>query len=299
MTFTVTDDSGNAAIATTSLTVNDVDFVVTTLDDELDADPESDLSDLSLREAISLANANVGPDSIRFDLTLSGTVLLDAALGELEISDSLTLIGLGRDMTTIDGQDKSRVIVITDAAGDVTIDSLTITGGRLVSDFEGGAGIRCESLGTLTISQSTIANNTASGEGGVGAGIQATAGDLVITDTIFLGQPSGGSFRGWRGHLDRGRQRDDSAKYLYGQQHRRKLGRGRRFVRAERKRQRSRPVLLATTSRSRVNPVGGAIALLNANATIIDSTIAGNSTAGTESPGGGIHTSLIAAEVGQ
>ena len=170
VTFTVTDDSGNSSSATTSLTVNDVDFVVTTLDDELDADPESDLTDLSLREALSLANASAGPDSVRFDLALAGSVPIDAALGHLEITDPLTLFGLGRDQTTIDGQGATGVFAISETAGNVTINSLTISGGLLDGDLEGGAGIQSASLGTLTINDTTIQNNTTSGRRWWGSG---------------------------------------------------------------------------------------------------------------------------------
>ncbi len=290
-TFTVTDDSGNAAIATTSLTVIDVSFVVTTLDDELDADPESDLSDLSLREAISLANADIGPDSIRFDPALSGSVMLDQALGELEITDSLTLTGLGRDVITIDGQDNSRVIDITDAAGDVTIESLTITGGRSTLESEGGAGIRSQSPGVLTVGFSTIMNNSTTGEGSAGAGIQTTAGDLVITNTLISGnQTNGVSAAGggvWtvansviilRSSFTDNGTFSDSAQGggLYAQN--------------------AATTITESTFSSNFtegnSAGGGGIAFLNANATITGSTIWGNTTEETGSPGGGIHSSL-------
>jgi len=291
VTFTVTDDNGNSSAATTLLTVRDTDFVVTTLDDELDADPESDLTDLSLREAILLANNSDGPDSIRFDLGLSGTVQIDEALGRLEISDSLTLFGLGRDQTTIDGQGASGVIAITAAAGDVTITGFTISGGSLDGDFDGGAGIHSASPGTLTINDTAIANNTTSGEGSGGAGIRVTAGNLVLHDTIVSGNQvqgvaaSGGGIwaaadnviihrSSFIGNLASGSASEGGGLYLLN---------GAATITAS---------SFSDNATESSQSGGGAIALRSAEATIINSTIAGNSTAAIESPGGGIYSSL-------
>ena len=173
VTFTVTDDSGNSSVATTSLTVTDSQIVVTTLDDELDVDPELDLSDISLREAIAIANERDGFDSIGFDPGLIGTVTLDNALGQLEITETVSLLGLGRDSTIIDANGFSRVIDIAETAGDVSIDSVTVTGGRTTGIAEAGAGIQFLSDGTLRILNSSVTNNTTTG--------QAAAGCLLYT----------------------------------------------------------------------------------------------------------------------
>ena len=139
VTFTVTDDSGNASMANTSLTVNDAALVVRTLDDELDSDPQNDLDDLSLREAIALANANPGIDQIRFAAGLTGSVMLQPSLGQLTITDSVTLSGLGTEDTVIDGQSAMRVLAIFGDQIDVDIDDLTIRNGFSNSNLVGGA----------------------------------------------------------------------------------------------------------------------------------------------------------------
>src|SRR4030042_357843 len=66
-------------------------LTVDTLTDE--ADGSCGDGDCSLRDAIALAEANAGPDTIEFDV--AGTITVDAALGGLPI--------LGNGETTIDG----------------------------------------------------------------------------------------------------------------------------------------------------------------------------------------------------
>src|ERR671935_136686 len=80
-------------------------YTVTTLTDEAfnSGDLAAETADgggLSLREAIALANANAGADTITFDASLSGGTLR-LTLGTLEVSGaSLTINGdLGNDGT--------------------------------------------------------------------------------------------------------------------------------------------------------------------------------------------------------
>jgi hypothetical protein len=267
VTFTLTDDSGNAATATAELTVLDTRFAVTTLDDELDPDPASDPSDLSLREAISLSNGRDGADFIHFDPSLAGSVLLDASLGPLQISDSVTLLGPGQQIISVDGQDSSRVFDLTDTAGDVTISRLTISGGRLSGDNETGAGVRSASPGTLTIEQTTISGNVTTGAGGIGAGIHQPAGPLVLSETVISGNATEGDSSPGGGVWAGG----------------------------------SQVTVLRTSfvgnSTSSADSSGGGLFLSQSATTIVDSTFAGNSTAGNGSTGGGIHALLSSVEL--
>ena len=123
-------------------------FIVDTLADEVNGDYSA--GDFSLREAIGLANANFFvADSISFAPSLAGgTILL--TLGELEITDSLTVTGLGAALLTIDASgndltpaldngDGSRVVAVSDFTPtliDVELVGLTLTGG----DVDGGGG---------------------------------------------------------------------------------------------------------------------------------------------------------------
>jgi len=91
-------------------------------------DNVADPNNLSLRDAIALANARAGLDTITFVNSLAG-VPIDLTLGELLITDTVTITGLGAKQTVIDAQHNSRVFDVTPAAGNVILDQLTVTGG--------------------------------------------------------------------------------------------------------------------------------------------------------------------------
>jgi hypothetical protein len=182
------------------VTVPPIDLIVDTLADEMDTDFSA--GDLSLREAVFIANFRVGADTITFDTSLSsGTIVLTR--GELVIFDPLTIDAMGlADGLTIDASGKSRILNIDD--GDdgndspVTIRGLTLTGGneaaiRTAEDltvtastisgntagFGNGGGI-C-ALGNLTVTSSTISGNSAVF---IGGGIWAS-GDVTVTSSTI------------------------------------------------------------------------------------------------------------------
>ncbi len=90
-------------------------------------------NDVSLREAIERANnVSPGPDTINFAASLDGQTIL-LTNGEMLITESLTINGLGRDDLTIDAQGNSQIFEINDGvfgAGavvqDVKISGLTL-----------------------------------------------------------------------------------------------------------------------------------------------------------------------------
>ena len=197
VTFTVTDDSGNSSQSSTTLTVTDNSLVITTLDDELDNDPTSTPGDLSLREAIELANQNPDFTLIQFSEDLSGPIAMDGVLGSLQVTGPLGIYGLGVENTTIDAKGNSRVLDIVGSDIDAVINGLTIKGGETQNASEGGAGIRFNSSGTLSVHEVSIIENTTSGVGSTGAGIQMLLGDLSIVDSwinsnLTAGESAGG-----------------------------------------------------------------------------------------------------------
>lgn len=92
-------------------------YTVTTLSDSGDdltvtgnlASETADGSGLSLREAVNLANANAGSDTVAFDETLAG--------GTIKLTNGALFIS---DTTTIDGQ------IDADDDPDITIDAWAI-----------------------------------------------------------------------------------------------------------------------------------------------------------------------------
>ncbi len=151
-------------------------LVVTTLDDELDADPLGDPDDVSLREALGLANGSIGLDTITFasSLTAGGPATIFLTLGELLAKDAVTISGPGANLLTIDAQGNSRIFHFDDGVAateiEVNISGLTLTGGHatdgvvVFSQSDNGGAIL--SLENLTLSDSTIFGNTAASSGG-------------------------------------------------------------------------------------------------------------------------------------
>jgi parallel beta-helix repeat protein len=166
-----------------------LDLVVTTAVDKLDT--SYDLANLSLRDALALANANPDADTISFAPSLSGGTI-NLSLGELAITDSVTIEGLGATNLTINGNSQSRIFNVDDGNSDtninVEIDGLTLTGGSadnggaiysaedLVLDSvkisgntatDGGGGVYALTSSDTTIRNSTISTNSASYGGGL------------------------------------------------------------------------------------------------------------------------------------
>ena len=151
-------------------------FTVTNLDDSGAG---------SLRQAILDANAAPGADEIEFDAAAVGRISL---VGELAITDSLTINGPGPSLLTIDANEQSRVFNIDDGNDlwhvEVTIDGVTVTGGLTTDE---GGGIRDHE--NLTVINSTLSGNTADSRGG---GIYAF-GDVSVTNSTISDNTAGGA----------------------------------------------------------------------------------------------------------
>ncbi|NJM62059.1 MAG: hypothetical protein HC849_20600 [Oscillatoriales cyanobacterium RU_3_3] len=143
----------------------------------------------SLRQAIFYANATSGADTITFegDIFADNTPdTITLTSGELQITDSLTIQGLGENRLTISGNNASRVLNIDNNNAsqiNVAIDGLTIADGNTTGN--GGGILNRENL---TISNSNIRNNTAAN----GGGISTVSGTLDITDSSIDSNTSRG-----------------------------------------------------------------------------------------------------------
>ncbi len=177
----------------------------------------------SLREAIMAANQTPGPDVIFlsqgvYRLALAGADEDLGATGDLDITDDLTLVGVGAGATVIDGAGLDRVLDVHAPAavkifhltirdgkvahlnagggirntGQLTLEGVVVTGNS-TADFGFGAGIYSDNPGSaLTLDRSTVYGNTADG----GGGGMAAGGELTVTNSTISGNRSVTDFGG-------------------------------------------------------------------------------------------------------
>ncbi len=184
-------------------------LVVDTTSDENDGDFST--GQLSLREAIDLANGNADADTITFGSLFLATQKIDLDSQLPTITGDLTITGPGQDLLTLDARggddnmigngDGYRLLNIDDGDNgnliEVAISGLTLTGGDVpFADLDGkGGAIR--NLENLTLTGSTLSGNSA---GNVGGGIFNDNGTATITNSTFIGNSAeggGGIFNGF------------------------------------------------------------------------------------------------------
>lgn len=197
----------------------------------------------SLPQAVVEANNSVGADTINFDasvFTEGGNNLIRLTNGQLEVTESLTIsaplsLGVtitgdanGDDITTAGNitdvaasfggiagaaddllDDNSRVLNFSAETGVLTLEGLTITGGRTTGDnsllretTNDGAGVRSVFAGDVVLIDSNVSGNSTAGESANGAGIGGYLGSLTLTRTTVtnnvttgLGADGGGIFQ--------------------------------------------------------------------------------------------------------
>jgi CSLREA domain-containing protein len=180
-------------------------------------------SDCSLREAVAAANNHAGEDVI---LLHAGTYTLTAtgpATGNLDIQGDLILIGDNAGSAIIDGGGAGTIFSIPANVtvhmqdvtlrngrsagaggaihnnGDLTLERAVLTGNSSVSGTAGaglgGAIVSSGSGSSLTISDSTIANNTAqSAGGGIAAGADVSLTNVTVTGNRSTADLGGGLY---------------------------------------------------------------------------------------------------------
>ena len=145
-------------------------FFVNTVVDSVDANlndgvAQDALGRTSLRAAIMQSNATAGlntivlPDGV-YSLALPGQNEEAAAAGDLDVTDSLNLIGSGRRTAVIDANRLDRVV---DVAAGVSLTVLGVTLQRGNSNTSGGA---IRNAGSVTLTDVTLSDNIAVTEGG-------------------------------------------------------------------------------------------------------------------------------------
>ena len=172
----------------------------------------------SLRDAVDQANTNPGPDSISFDpLFFSTHGMITLTSGSLLLQDVAETSFLAPALPlTISGNHTASLFVVN-AGATASIDSLTITGGLsnkggAVNDngtltmvncvidgnaatLRGGGGLFVGNTGSLTLSHSTLTNNTSQTNGGglfVAFSGAASLSNCTISGNASLGANFGG-----------------------------------------------------------------------------------------------------------
>ncbi|HEX6207011.1 MAG TPA: choice-of-anchor Q domain-containing protein [Actinomycetota bacterium] len=163
----------------------------------------------SLREAVIAANASPGPDVIRLpkgrvELSRAGAGEEAGATGDLDVTDTLTIVGAGMGRSVVDGNDLDRVFDAS--SGTFVLRRLTVTGGHVetggATAFGGGirgwgALVRLREVAvrgndaadggggvagfTVEIQRSLIAGNRADSAGAV------DGSTVKIADSLLLG----------------------------------------------------------------------------------------------------------------
>lgn len=143
----------------------------------------------TLRSAIEEANALAGEDHIilgagTYRLSLTGRDEDQAGSGDLDITDSVRIIGTGADKTFIDAAGLDRVFDIFGPNTVVSLSGVSIINGKLPPDgsVHRGGGLRNQ--GQLVINHVVISGNTLSGLNDNGGGIYNN-GSCSIRDTTL------------------------------------------------------------------------------------------------------------------
>ena len=226
-------------------------YLVDTLVDESDGNYTP--GDLSLREAVQLANATAGAEQINFAAGLSGTITL--SLGQLLVNDHVQVNGPGASQLTVSGGNTVRVF---DLQGNrnVKIDGLTISGGRTLASVQGGAGIR--STGTLLLTNSIVQGNATIAAGSSGGGILQVGGSLQVQNSTINGNSTAGTGSHGGGIYSTGGNVTIINSTIDG------------------------------NSISTASGVGAGVSVIGANLSLTDSTVSNNSNAGAGSQIGGV-----------
>ena len=202
-------------------------FAVTTTNDTVDDDLDDPAcldaaGECSLRAAVMQANKTPGADTITIP---AGTYALtlpspdpagpDARVGDLDVTESLTISGAGIDSTTVAGgpgwSDRLFQVDSGEVAGnvDLALSGMTLTKGK--TDALGGGLYFTDVGGTLSMSVMKFVDNAAgpsAGDNGGGAYVRANA--FTLRDVAFEGNTAGGSGGGLHIHPPPGASATDA-----------------------------------------------------------------------------------------
>ncbi|MEP1644785.1 DUF4347 domain-containing protein, partial [Rhodopirellula bahusiensis] len=152
-------------------------------------DESNNNGEMSLREAITLANAGAGGDTIVFDAALDTSTVFtltrqqsedDAnSYGDFDILKDVTIVGHGIDITILDGGELSRIFDVR--GGTLTLSDVTLLDGSAISEMGGAIRVETPSAG-LVLQRALLIDNTATEGGAIG-----NKGTIELTDVAIIG----------------------------------------------------------------------------------------------------------------
>ena len=156
--------------------------------DELDADYS--FGDVSLREAVQLANAAGVPTTIllsagNYALTRTGSEAGDATYGDLDITGTVTIIGAGAGFTVIDSSGLTTgdqgIFQATTANADLNVSYVTLTSGGVFEPTEYGMAAHITSGANFVLTDSAVVNHYA----GAIPAIYVMSADITVRRSVF------------------------------------------------------------------------------------------------------------------
>jgi hypothetical protein len=178
-------------------------FVASELTDAADPTPDDGICDVdpaeagdqcTLRAAVQTTNALSGPDTVQL---LAGTYVLSLRRsfddydesGDLDVYDTLEVLGQGAGVTILDARKLKHRIFDVDTPGGLDLVGVTLQRGSPPSpppgfDPESPEGGCLRSEGDLVVINSVITRCKSRGNGG---GIRVDGGTLVLQDTLLSG----------------------------------------------------------------------------------------------------------------
>ena len=164
----------------------------------------------------SLIRLNGTELEITEELTIDGTtgagVTITGDASNDDVTDSLNVTDVGASFGGTAGafddllDDNSRVLNFSSLSGDLTLDGVTVTGGRttvsnvydptipLLENIQSGGGIRFVSNGLLSVNNSVVSGNSTAGVFADGGGIFTESGDVTLTNSTLSGNSTSGDY---------------------------------------------------------------------------------------------------------
>jgi uncharacterized repeat protein (TIGR01451 family) len=138
----------------------------------------------SLRQAVRTVCAN---DTVTFQTGLTGTILLST--GEMSIIRGMTITGPGANVVTVSGGSLSRIFNISAGVWTVSLSGLTLSNGSPVGSSDGGGAVLIKNgsaVGPVNITACLITNNNVTASTSpVGGGIDNEGGVVTITGSTI------------------------------------------------------------------------------------------------------------------